>query len=189
MKTFFSIIATTILLASCSELNQDKNEDPNGSYNYIVNNRFAFNIPETNTMLDSLLEKAQAFNENIVFLSLVNLPDTKQKEISFSVSCYSGQEPVSMDTIFYNSTVNYVSDPVGDYQARPYSYSKYEKEGKTFYRKMSTSDDIDLNLMYYKMKDNFDSSYYEMKLCGIMADSTIMINFMERVMGSSAFVD
>ena len=189
MQKITIILLSSLLLgvAACSK--KVNEQVVTESHDYVLNDKFAFSLPAKTTILDSLLGRVQKVNSDMLFLCLVHLPGLEEKQISLSVSCYSGDEAVEMDTIFYYSAVNYVGDPVGDYQALPYSHARYEKDGRILYRKMSTMDGTDLNLMYYTMKDNYDSAYYELKLCGTMADSTSMIDFMEKVMTGSAFVD
>ncbi len=112
-----------------------------------------------------------------------------EKKIPLVVSCYTEQYPIDLDTAFYVYTVDFPSQGVDEFQSLPQSHSRYEKDGKTFYRKLSSMNGQVVNVMYYAMKNNFNRSMYELKMSGPVKDSTAIMDFLEGVMAGSAFVD
>jgi hypothetical protein len=130
----------------------------------------------------------QEINPNILFMRYLQLLPDEQK-IPLAVSCYTEEYPIDLDTAFFVYTADFPSQGVDGYQSQPQSHSRYEKDGKTFYRKVSCMNGQVVNVMYYAMKNNRDRSMYELKMSGPAKDSTAIKDFLEGVMAGAAFVD
>ena len=179
--SFFLILAT-----GCGpHVQQEKDKS---DFGYIVNNSFAFDLPMKADTAETLLGMIQGINPNILFMRLLEFTPG-EKKIPLIVSCYTGRSPIDLDTAFFVYTVDFPSQGFDGYQSLPQSHSRYEKDGQTFYRKVSCMNGQVVNVMYYAMKNNRDRSMYELKMSGPVKDSTAIMDFLEGVMAGSAFVD
>ena len=186
MKTsaILSLAICLVITSCCGNRDREVKTD----YEYTVNNSFAFNLPLKADTAETLLALIREINPNILFMRQVNLLPGEEK-VPLVVSCYTEQYPMDLDTAFFVHTADFPSRGVDGFTSLPQSHSRYEKEGKTFYRKVSCMNDQVVNVMYYAMKNNRDRNMYELKMSGPVKDSTAIMDFLEGVMAGSAFVD
>ncbi len=131
----------------------------------IDNNSCTIELPKgyVNMTESDIFKIIAEANTHILFLAFT---DTIKRTSTFSVSKYSADEPMTIDSAF-NYTVNSVATTCGTQMADSYKLidsGTYQLEGKMMRFKISTIDKMSINIMYYFMKDDYSNELYEIKL-------------------------
>jgi hypothetical protein len=152
-----------------------------------VNSEFSIILPTPNVDMSDLLVSLQKVNPNVIFLSSIG--KSKSKPILFAVSRYEDSKNEKLDTVFYEQTVNFKANNLGEI-ANNYkliSHSRYKKEGKLLYTKVSSPTEGQCSVMYYFMKNNYNTVMYEIKLTGEMTEMESMKTTAEKISLSVEF--
>ena len=128
-------------------------------------------LPIPNKEMEDLLVALKKVNPNLVFLRSITM--SNNKEALMVVSRFENSEPITLEEVFREETVNFKPDNLGETAKNNYkliSYKSYLKEGKLLYTKVSNPVSGQCAVMYYFMKKNLGTVIYEIKLAGAISE-------------------
>lgn len=154
----------------------------------IDNNSCSIELPSgyVNMTETDIFKEISEANTHILFLAFT---DPTKRTSTFSVSKYSADEPMSIDSAF-SYTVNSIATMGGTQMTDSYKlidYGTYQLEGKMMRFKISTIDKTSINIMYYFMKNDYSTELYEIKLVTEKAKLEEGKKYIEKVALTFAF--
>jgi len=161
------------LLTSCQ---QEKRYSPDGV--------ISLSLIEPQDSFPDLLKLMQETNPNMISLFMLG-DSTKKEQFPFSVSKMQGGETMSIKQAF-DDYVKDVSPPLTTILSSEF----YEKNGKTFFRKISQTDFGERqtrNMMFYFMENDRSNVLYELKATASPDRGDFVLHQLEKIAGTVQF--
>lgn len=138
---------------------------------------------------DTLPELEQELMKaNDALLRVIRLMDDKGIQPLLSVSCFSQDFAMSIDTAFFGHTAHHHPNIQNlDVLHEIKEAAKIEYQGKAFYRKTTLVNADLFSVMMYFMENDSSNRMYELKLVGDVGDSSDMKNMLLTIAHTVAF--
>ncbi|MFN6091025.1 MAG: hypothetical protein ACK44N_01265 [Bacteroidota bacterium] len=167
------VLLVLVYTSSCS--NQIKT--------YQIKDQLSFDCPVKIDTAPELFTILKSINKNIIYFGVINNNDNRYM---LSVAKYTADEPITIDTAFFDFTANEVPDnKMGEFQIL--GAGKYVKENYTYFRKISCTNGTILNVMFYLMKENKSNYLFEFKMTGSIDQKEYIIDVLEKTVSSVEF--
>jgi len=150
---------------------------------YQIKDQLSFDCPLKIDSASDLFNVVKSLNPNTIYFGVCSKDDDRYM---ISVSKYTADEPMSIDTAFFDYTANEIPDnKMGEYQIL--GAGKYVKDNYTYYRKISCTNGTILNVMFYVMKENKSNHLFEFKMTGHIDQKEYIIDVLEKTVSSVEF--
>ena len=173
MKNILCSISLLLLVGYITSCNKKTNP-------YQIKNDLSFDCSLKIDSAPELFNILKSINPDLIYFGVCT---NKENKLMISVSKYINEEPISIETAFFDYTANKIPEnSMGDYKIL--SSEKYVKDNHTFYRKVSCNNGTIVNVMYYLMKDNKSKNFYEFKMTGYIDEKNYLIDVLEKTVMS-----
>jgi hypothetical protein len=150
---------------------------------YQIKNQLSFDCPLKIDSAADIFNVIKSLNPNTIYFGVCSKEDDRYM---ISISKYTADEPMSIDTAFFDYTANEIPDnKMGEYQIL--GAGKYVKDNYTYYRKISCTNGTILNVMFYVMKENKSNHLFEFKMTGYIDQKEYIIDVLEKTVSSVEF--
>jgi hypothetical protein len=176
MKNIFYTLAIMLVFVNITSCNNKVKE-------YQIENHLSFDCPLKIDSAADIFNVIKSINPNTIYFGVCTKDDDRYM---ISISKYTSDEPMSIDTAFFDYTANEIPDNnMGEYQIL--DAGKYVKDNYTYYRKISCSNGTIANVMFYMMKENKSNYLYEFKMNGYIGKKEYIIDVLEKTVRSVEF--